>query len=106
MAFLGLIPTPTSTVKLTLTPEEAQREAVGKALMMIGTTIGLVGSMHALSVNPSIKAKAEGLWAKLPTSMQQNKIQTLTIMGVGGAFLLAWLIRNATQNLSDTRYKT
>lgn len=105
MAFLGLIPTPTTSVKLTLSAEEAQREAVGKALMMIGTTIGLVGSMYQLSVNPSIKAKAEGLWAKLPKSMQENKIQTFTIMGVGGALLLAYLIRRATQNLADTRYK-
>jgi len=37
------------------TVSDAQREALGKSIALIGTTVGAVGTIMALSVNPTFK---------------------------------------------------
>ena len=66
----------TTQVTAVYTPEAAQREALGKSIGLIGTTVGAVGAMMALSVNPSFKGSG-GKHARI-----------LGILALGG--LAAW----------------
>ena len=45
MAFFGLIPDFSKGAVLRLTPTEARVEAIGKALGLVGTTMGVVGTL-------------------------------------------------------------
>ncbi len=92
MALFGLIPDISSTVQLKMTPDEAKREAIGKALSLLGTTIGITGTIMALSVNPAIKAESSGAYSKLPKTMQDNKVGTLIVVGLLGAAAAYWYI--------------
>ncbi len=105
MALFGLIPEITSEVTLKMSPEEAKTEAVGKALGLIGTTIGVVGTFMALSVNPAVKAQTTGAWSKLPKGIQENKTGVILFGAVGGAILLAYLIKSSSAKNLASRFK-
>ena len=106
MALFGLIPDPpTSDVTLKLTPEEATREATGKALSLVGATIGAVGTIMALSTNPAIKSQTTGVMSKLPKSVQDNRVGLIVLAGLVGAGALYMLIRNSTAKQAAARYK-
>lgn len=103
MAFLGLIPDIKSTVQLKMTPEEAKREAIGKALSLLGTTIGITGTIMALSVNPAIKAESTGAFSKLPKGVQDNKVGMLILVGLLGAAGAYWYISNGMKKHNTAR---
>lgn len=62
---MTIAPQPTAIYTVT----DANREAMGKSIALIGTTIGAVGTIMALSVNPTFrgshgkKAKIAGILA-------------------------------------------
>jgi hypothetical protein len=58
------------------TAVDAQREALGKSIALIGTTVGAVGTIMALSVNPTFKGS------------RGSKTKILGILALGG--LAAW----------------
>lgn len=66
----------TTELATTISLEDANREAMGKSIALIGTSIGAVGSILALSVNPTFKG-ARG-----------KKVKILGILALGG--LAAW----------------
>lgn len=101
---MSLLPTFDKDVILKLTPEEARREAIGKALGLIGTVIGVTGTLMALSVNPAFKATAAAAWEKAPKQVKENTTGTLILLGVGGAIALAWLIKRKTAKQAAERY--
>lgn len=103
MALFGLVPDITSTVQLKMSPEEAKREAIGKTLSLLGTTIGITGTIMALSVNPAIKAESTGAFSKLPKSVQDNKVGVLIVVGLIGAGLAYWYIASGMKK-SNARY--
>jgi hypothetical protein len=65
-----------TTTSPVFSPVDAQREAMGKSIALIGTTVGAVGTIMALSVNPSFKG-SRGAHAKI-----------LGILALGG--IAAW----------------
>jgi hypothetical protein len=101
---MGLIPTFDKDVILKLTPEEARREAIGKALGLIGTVIGVTGTLMALSVNPAFKETANAAWAKAPKQIKENTTGALILAGIGGALFLGWLVKNKVAKQSAERY--
>ena len=103
MALFGLIPDIASTVQLKMTPEEAKKEAIGKALSLLGTTIGITGTIMALSVNPAIKAESTGAFSKLPKGVQDNKVGMLILIGLLGAAGAYWYIARGMKK-HNTKY--
>lgn len=98
-------PIPASGVTLNMTQQEAQREAIGKALSLFGTVIGLTGTIIALSVNPAVKDSVSGTFAKLPASVQKNTIPLLAAGGLLAAFLVYKYIESGTNKQALGRYK-
>lgn len=95
MAFLGLIPEPTGDVDLRMTPEQVKREATGRALALMGSTIGMVGGMMILGSNPAFRKESEGVWQKLPPQVSQNKAGVIIILGLAAAGLIAYNMRKS-----------
>lgn len=94
MALLGLIPDPPKKgVQLRLTQEEAKKEATGRALIMIGSTIGLMGSAMVLTNNPIVKQQSEGIWATLPQEIKNNKPLLFAGIGLTVAVASTYLMR-------------
>lgn len=85
---MALIPTFDKDVVLKLTPDEARREAIGKALGLLGTVIGVTGTLMAMSVNPAVKDSLTSAYAKVPQTVKDNKTAYL----IGGSLLAAFLI--------------
>ncbi len=85
---MALIPTYTKDVILKLTPDEARKEAIGKALGLLGTVIGVTGTLIALSVNPAVKDQLSSAYSKVPQNVKDNKIVYL----IGGGLLAAFLV--------------
>lgn len=81
MALLGIIPSSDKNLTLRMTPQEVEREGVGRALMMIGGTVSLMGGAMVLSVNPAMKKESSGLWRQMPQAIRENK--ALAIVGLG-----------------------
>lgn len=104
MAFLGLIPelaeSGQSSVKVNLTMDQAHREATGRALILMGSMVSMVGSVMVLSVNPAMKQQATGIWKYLPASFQRNK--SLVIIGTG--ITIASLMALKLRKKNSTRY--
>jgi len=100
MAFLGLIPEYQSDVQLRLTPEEAKKEAAGRALTLMGSVIGMVGGVMVLSVNPAFKQQAKGAWKEMPPEVQQNK----TAVIIGGSLVLASIAYYGFKKKTARRY--
>ena len=92
MALLGTINKP-NTVTLKITPAQAKREAVGKALAMIGGTISIAGSMMVLNNNPAFKEPVTGIAKSLPPALQQNKIPVIIGIGVITALGARWALK-------------
>jgi hypothetical protein len=85
---MALIPTfPAGGVTLKLTAEEARREAIGKAIGLLGTVIGVTGTLIAMSVNPAMKDQTKDLYSKLPQTVKDNK----TLYLIGGGLLAAFI---------------
>lgn len=86
---MSLIPTfPAEGVTLKLTAEEARREAIGKALGLIGTVIGVTGTLIALSVNPAVKGQLSEVYSKVPQTVKDNKLLYL----IGGGLIASLLV--------------
>lgn len=86
---MSLIPSfPAEGVTLKLTAEEARREAIGKALGLVGTVIGVTGTLIALSVNPAVKSQLQDVYSKVPQNVKDNKIIYL----IGGGLLAAFVV--------------
>jgi hypothetical protein len=66
----------TAELSTSISIDDANREAMGKSIALIGTSIGAVGSILALSVNPTFKG-ARG-----------SKVKIIGILALGG--LAAW----------------
>lgn len=66
----------TTDLTTSISIEDANREAMGKSIALIGTSIGAVGSMLALSVNPTFKGA------------RNSKVKIIGILALGG--LAAW----------------
>jgi|SRR5690606_588400 len=105
MAFLGLIPDIDKDVTLRMTPEEAKKEAVGKALGLVGAVIGATGTIMALSVNPAFKSQTSGAFNLLPATARDNKIPTLIIMSALGAGIAYWFVKRGVEKQTSTRYQ-
>lgn len=101
---MALLPSYDKDVILKLTPEEARREAIGKALGLIGAVIGVAGTLTVMSVNPAFKATAAAAWQKAPKTIKENTTGTLILAGIGGALVLAWFIKNKLAKEAATRY--
>lgn len=101
---MSLIPTFDKDVILKLTPEEARREAIGKVLTIVGGSIGLLGALTVLTVNPAFKSTAASAWEKAPDSLKKNTTGTLILAGIGGALLLSWIIKNKLAKQAEQRY--
>lgn len=97
MAFLGLIPEYDGTVDLRMTPQQVKREATGRALALIGSTIGMVGGMMILSTNPAFKQEAQGVWKALPPQVSQNKAGVIITIGLATAGLIAYNMMRGNQ---------
>jgi hypothetical protein len=68
----------TAPVKLNLTADEAQREALGRTLGLVGTGVGLAGAIMVLMSNPAVKAAlAKGKAVDLTVSPEQAKREAL-----------------------------
>jgi hypothetical protein len=65
-----------TTTSPVFSPVDAQREAMGKSIALIGTTVGAVGTIMALSVNPTFKGS------------NGKKAKILGILALGG--IAAW----------------
>ncbi|NEN87964.1 MAG: hypothetical protein F6K48_03180 [Okeania sp. SIO3H1] len=97
MAFLGLIPEVDRTVDLRMTPEQVKREATGRALALIGSTVGMVGGIMILSTNPAFKQEAQGVWKNLPPQVHQNKAGVIIALGLGASALIAYNMMRGNQ---------
>lgn len=103
MALFGLIPdVPDKGVTLRLSAEQAKKEATGRALIMVGSTIGLIGSAMVLTVNPAVKQEAQGIWRAMPKQVRENKAFALVGAGAVIAGVLAWQL----QRKNTQRYGT
>lgn len=86
---MALIPTfPAEGVTLKLTAAEARREAIGKAIGLFGTVLGVTGTLIALSVNPAVKNQLSDVYSKVPQTVKDNKMLYL----VGGSLLAALVV--------------
>lgn len=102
MALFGLLPdVPKKGVALRLTPGEARTEAIGKALGLVGTTMGAIGTVMALTANPAIKQTAEGVYSQIPKEVQDKKI----IVVMGASAVIALLIARRIKIMAKERYK-
>jgi hypothetical protein len=95
---------PPAEVTLKMTADDAQREAIGKALGLVGTAIGAVGAIMALSANPATKSAADGVFKKLPPVVQQNKTGLLIIAGIGAAVVLSLILKKQVAKQFAERY--
>jgi len=66
----------TTELATSISIDDANREAMGKSIALIGTSIGAVGSILALSVNPTFKGS------------RSKKAKIVGILALGG--LAAW----------------
>ncbi len=71
-----------------LNAEEQKREAFGRWLSLVGTVIGVAGTVVLLSVNPNVKSTASVILDKLPEPLRRNKAATI----VGAAALVAVIV--------------
>ena len=102
---MSLIPTfPAEGVTLKLTAEEARREAIGKALGLVGTVIGVTGTLIALSVNPAVKSQLSDVYSKVPQNVKDNKIVYLVGGGLIAAFIVYKWIGKGVKKQSLGRY--
>lgn len=97
MAFFGLIPETSGTVDLRMSPEQVKKEATGRALALIGSTIGMVGGIMILSTNPAFKQEAQGVWKSLPPQVSQNKSGVIIAVGLATAGLIAYSMMRGNQ---------
>lgn len=83
--------TPTNGAIYTVT--DANREAMGKSIALIGTTVGAVGTMMALSVNPTFKGS------------HGKKAKILGILALGGiaAWGVSYYLKRSGQTLVAPR---
>lgn len=94
MAILGLIPDPPKQgVTLRLSAAEAKKEAAGRALIMIGSAIGITGSAMVLMNNPVVKQQSEGIWAQLPRPIRENKPLLFIGLGLTAAGVITYSMR-------------
>ena len=92
MALFGIINKP-KEITLKITPDQAKREAIGKALAMIGGTVSIVGSMMVLSNNPAFKEPVTGFAKNLPKPLQENKIPVIIGIGIITALGARWALK-------------
>lgn len=92
-----LIPDITKPIKLKLTAEDAQREALGRVLSLTGAGVGILGGAIVLTANPAVRAKlSKGGPVSLTLSVEQAKQDALgkslaligTAVGMGGSLLV------------------
>lgn len=103
---MAIIPTfPAEGVTLKMTADEAKREAIGKALGLLGTVIGVTGTLIALSVNPAVKDQASSVYAKVPQTVKDNMVLYLVGGGILAAFVAYKWIGSGVQKQSLGRYK-
>lgn len=102
MALFGLLPDiPQRGVALRMSPAEARTEAIGKALGLVGTTMGAIGTVMALTANPAVKQTADGVFAQIPKEVQDKKI----IVMMGASAIIALLIARRIRIMAKERYK-
>lgn len=102
MALLGLLPDmPKKGVSLKMTPAEARTEAIGKALGLVGTTMGAIGTVMALTANPAVKQTADGVFAQIPKEVQDQKI----LIMVGATAVITLLIARRVRKMTKERYQ-
>jgi len=102
MAFLGLIPD-AKGVSLQMSEDDVKREATGRALALLGSTIGLIGGVMILSANPAAKQQATGAWAALPPNIRDNKPALIVGIGVAAALLIAYRVKTL-RKANSNRY--
>lgn len=90
-----LLPDATHEVVLKLTPDEVRREAIGKVLSLVGTFIGIAGTLTVLSINPAVKSAAGAVWSKTPKTVRDRRALYLGVAAVGGAVALAYVLNRA-----------
>jgi hypothetical protein len=78
---------PSEGVTLKLTQAEAKREAIGKAIGLLGTVVGVTGTLIAMSVNPAVKGQLNDAYSKVPAKVKDNS----TLLLIGGGLVAAWL---------------
>lgn len=98
MALLGLIPDPPkSGVTLRMSAAEAKKEAAGRALIMIGSAIGITGSAMVLMNNPVVKQQSEGVWSTLPQGLRENKPLLFIGLGLATAGVITYSLRSTAR---------
>ncbi len=75
-----------------LTVDEQKREALGRWLSLVGTTIGVAGTVILLSVNPKVKTTAGALLDHLPGPLRRNKAATVVGIAAVGALIIGAVI--------------
>lgn len=71
-----------------LTPDDLKTLSAAKTLSLIGTCIGLAGTIYAMKANPTTRASMDSAWARMPTAMRENKNFTL----LAGCAILAVVV--------------
>ena len=98
MALLGLIPDPPKGgVTLRMSASEAKKEAAGRALIMIGSAIGITGSAMVLANNPVVKQQSQGVWSSLPQGLRENKPLLFIGLGLTAAGLITYSLRSTAR---------
>lgn len=75
------------------TESDAKREAMGKSIALIGTTVGAVGTMLALSVSPTFKGSGR----------KHAKIAAILALGGIGAWGVYTYLNQTKQTLVAPR---
>jgi hypothetical protein len=78
-----------------LTAEDLQTLSTAKTLSLIGTCIGLAGTIYAMKANPATRASLDRGWASMPQVMRENKNFTLIVGGLLAAVIVSQYVSSS-----------
>jgi len=71
-----------------LSVEQQKREALGRWLALVGSVIGITGTVVLLSVNPNVSSTASVIFNRLPAPLRKNKAATIVGVAAVGALIM------------------
>lgn len=72
-----------------LSADDLKTLSTAKTLSLIGTCIGLAGTLYAMKANPATRSSLDRGWAAMPDVMRENKNFTLIVGGLVAAVLVS-----------------
>ncbi len=72
----------------TLSAEDLKTLSTAKTLSLIGTCIGLAGTIYAMKANPATRSSMDKAWGMAPAALRENKNFTL----IAGGLILAVIV--------------